>query len=372
MKTTKIVSVLFASALALSACSTSAQKAAETTSAAADGLKVTTSFYPLTYLTQEIGGDHVTITDLTPPGADAHGVELSPKEVASLETSDLVFYVAKLSPAIDDAIKASGVSAINIGEHVNLLPFAELGGDPHDHDHDHAAEATGEAHDHDHDHEAEATREAHDHDHDHAAEATGEAHDHDHDHAAEATGEAHDHDHAGHDHGTHDPHFWTDPSRMILAADEVAAELSKLDSAHKDTYTANAEKVKSELKGLVDELKAIDAKQCRTDAFLVAHKAFSYLALESGLDQIGIAGFDPEIEPSPARIREIQQLVSEHKIDTVFGTSDGEMKTAKAIGDEAGLKVEILDPAATQRDPKMNYVDVMKHNIELLRSSMGC
>ncbi|QOR46380.1 metal ABC transporter substrate-binding protein [Trueperella pecoris] len=357
MKTTKIVSVLFASALALSACSTSAQKAAETTSAAADGLKVTTSFYPLTYLTQEIGGDHVTITDLTPPGADAHGVELSPKEVASLESSDLVFYVAKLSPAIDDAIKASGVSAINIGEHVNLLPFAELGGDPHDHDHDHAAEATGEAHDHDHDHEAEATR---------------EAHDHDHDHAAEATGEAHDHDHAGHDHGTHDPHFWTDPSRMILAADEVAAELSKLDSAHKDTYTANAEKVKSELKGLVDELKAIDAKQCRTDAFLVSHKAFSYLALESGLDQIGIAGFDPEIEPSPARIREIQQLVSEHKIDTVFGTSDGEMKTAKAIGDEAGLKVEILDPAATQRDPKMNYVDVMKHNIELLRSSMGC
>ncbi|QOR48452.1 zinc ABC transporter substrate-binding protein [Trueperella pecoris] len=342
MKITKIVSVLFASALALSACSTSAPKAAETTSAAADGLKVTTSFYPLTYLTQEIGGEHVTITDLTPPGADAHGVELSPKEVASLESSDLVLYVAKLSPAIDDAIKASGISAINIGEHVNLLPFTELGGDPHDHDHDHEAEATGEAHDHDHDHEAEATA------------------------------DAHDHDHAGHDHGTHDPHFWTDPSRMILAADEVAAELSKLDSAHKDTYTTNAEKVKSELKGLVDELKAIDAKQCRTDAFLVSHKAFSYLALESDLDQIGIAGFDPEIEPSPARIREIQQLVSEHKIDTVFGTSDGEMKTAKAIGDEAGLKVEILDPAATQRDPKMNYVDVMKHNIELLRSSMGC
>lgn len=312
----KLLPLIFASALALSACTSTPNNAASS-SAPADKLKVTTSFYPLTYLTEKIGGERVSVTDLTPPGADAHGVELSPKEVAALSESDLVLYVAKLSPAIDDAIKASGVSALNIGDHVSLLPFDKLGGDPHGHD-------------------------------------------------------GHDHDHHGHDHGTHDPHFWTDPSRMILAADEIAHQLTHLDKAHKDTYEANAQAVKAEIKGLVDELANVNVKQCRTDSFLVSHKAFAYLALESGLHQIGIAGFDPEIEPSPARIREIQELVKEHKIDTVFATSDGEMKTAKAIGQEAGLKVEILDPAATQRDPKMDYVDVMKHNIKLLRSSMGC
>ncbi|MEW6943013.1 metal ABC transporter substrate-binding protein [Trueperella pyogenes] len=316
----KLLPLIFASALALSACTSTPNNAASS-SAPADKLKVTTSFYPLTYLTEKIGGERVSVTDLTPPGADAHGVELSPKEVAALSESDLVLYVAKLSPAIDDAIKASGVSALNIGDHVNLLPFDKLGGDPHGH----------------------------------ATEPAG-----------------HDHDHDGHDHGTHDPHFWTDPSRMILAADEIAHQLTHLDKAHKDTYEANAQAVKAEIKGLVDELANVNVKQCRTDSFLVSHKAFAYLALESGLHQIGIAGFDPEIEPSPARIREIQELVKEHKIDTVFATSDGEMKTAKAIGQEAGLKVEILDPAATQRDPKMDYVDVMKHNIKLLRSSMGC
>ncbi|MEW6874787.1 metal ABC transporter substrate-binding protein [Trueperella pyogenes] len=325
----KLLPLIFASALALSACTSTPNNAASS-SAPADKLKVTTSFYPLTYLTEKIGGERVSVTDLTPPGADAHGVELSPKEVAALSESHLVLYVAKLSPAIDDAIKASGVSALNIGDHVNLLPFDKLGGDPHGH----ATEPAG-----------------HDHDHD--------GHDHDH------------HGH-GHDHGTHDSHFWTDPSRMILAADEIAHQLTHLDKAHKDTYEANAQAVKAEIKGLVDELANVNVKQCRTDSFLVSHKAFAYLALESGLHQIGIAGFDPEIEPSPARIREIQELVKEHKIDTVFATSDGEMKTAKAIGQEADLKVEILDPAATQRDPKMDYVDVMKHNIKLLRSSMGC
>lgn len=133
---------------------------------------------------------------------------------------------------------------------------------------------------------------------------------------------------------------------MILAADEIAHQLTHLD-AHKDTYEANAQVVKAEIKGLVDELANVDVKQCRTDSFLVSHKAFAYLALESGLHQIGIAGFAPEIEPSPARIREIQELVKEHKIDTVFATSDGEMKTAKAIGQEAGQGR--FDPAATQR-----------------------
>lgn len=330
MKMLKTASVFFASALALSACS-SAPDAGSTDSADSSALKVTTSFYPLTYLAERIGGEHVAVTDLTPPGADAHGVELSPKEVSELSDADLVLYIAKLSPAIDDAIDASDVSAVNIGDSVNLLPFAELGTDPHE-GHDHDAEA--EDHDHDHDHDNE--------------------------------------DGDGHDHGTHDPHFWTDPARMMLAADTIAQQLINLDEANKATYEANAEAVKADLQGLLDELEGIDATQCRTDSFLVSHKAFSYLALEAGLNQIGIAGFDPEIEPSPARIREIQELVTEHQIDTVFATSDGETKTAKAIGDDLNLTADVLDPAATQRDPNMDYLDVMKHDIELLRTSMGC
>lgn len=318
MTKTKLSALGFASALALSACSSDTDAGGGTTGTAGvddSTITVTTSFYPLTFLVEEIGGDNVTITDLTPPGADAHGVELSPREVADLENSDLVLYVEKLSPAIDNAIAASDKDAVNIGEYVNLLPYDELAGDPHAHDHD---------------------------------------------------------DHAGHDHGTHDPHFWTDPGRMMLAADQVAAELIELDPENEETYLANRDAVKERLQGLVDDLNSIDALQCRTDAFLVSHKAFAYLGNEYGLVELGIAGFDPEIEPSPARVREVTELAGEHDLDTVFATSDGEMKTASAIGDEAGLSVEILDSAATQRDADLDYVEVMEQNLELLRQSMGC
>ena len=159
---------------------------------------------------------------------------------------------------------------------------------------------------------------------------------------------------------------------MMLAADQVAAELIELDPENEETYLANRDAVKERLQGLVDDLNSIDALQCRTDAFLVSHKAFAYLGNEYGLVELGIAGFDPEIEPSPARVREVTELAGEHDLDTVFATSDGEMKTASAIGGEAGLSVEILDSAATQRDADLDYVEVMEQNLELLRQSMGC
>jgi len=320
MNKKRLSALLFASALALSAC-TSETDTTSNDSPALDGgdFHATTSFYPLTFLVEEIGGDNVTITDLTPPGADAHGVELSPREVADLENSDLVVYIERLSPAVDSAIEASGKDAVNIGQYVNLLPYDELGADPHAHD-----------------------------DHD-------DAHD--------------DHDH---DHGTYDPHFWTDPGRMILAADQIAAELIELDPDNEATYTANLDQVTERLQGVVDGYESIDTLQCRTDAFLVSHKAFAYMALEYDLVELGIAGFDPEIEPSPARVREITELAIEYDLDSVFATSDAEMRTAAAIGDEADLETLVLDPASTQRAAELDYVDVMEENLVLLRQSMGC
>src|SRR5581483_4184066 len=46
--------------------------------------KVVAAFYPLAYAAQEVGGAAVTVENLTPPGAEPHDVELSPREVADV------------------------------------------------------------------------------------------------------------------------------------------------------------------------------------------------------------------------------------------------------------------------------------------------
>ena len=59
-----------ATALALSACTSTATSG---DSSSKDGkLAVMASFYPLQYLAEKIGGEHVSVTSLTPEGAEPH------------------------------------------------------------------------------------------------------------------------------------------------------------------------------------------------------------------------------------------------------------------------------------------------------------
>ena len=55
-------------------------------------LSITTSFYPLAEFAQNVGGDLVHVTSLTPPGTEPHSFEPSPKTVASIYDSQLFLY----------------------------------------------------------------------------------------------------------------------------------------------------------------------------------------------------------------------------------------------------------------------------------------
>ena len=42
---------------------------------------VVAGFYPLAFAAERVGGNTVSVTDLTPPGAEPHDVELSARDV---------------------------------------------------------------------------------------------------------------------------------------------------------------------------------------------------------------------------------------------------------------------------------------------------
>jgi zinc transport system substrate-binding protein len=62
------------------------------------------AFYPLQYVTEQVGGDQVNVTSLTQPGVEPHDLELTAKQVASLATADLVFYEKGFQAAVDAAV----------------------------------------------------------------------------------------------------------------------------------------------------------------------------------------------------------------------------------------------------------------------------
>jgi len=96
-------------------------------------LTVVTAFYPLQFLSERIGGDAVTVTNLTKPGAEPHDVELNPRQVGQVADAGLAVYLSGFQPAVDAAVEqeAKGRS-FDVGTVVDLLPLA--GGktmDPH-------------------------------------------------------------------------------------------------------------------------------------------------------------------------------------------------------------------------------------------------
>ena len=335
-----------ATALALSACSSTASSG---DSSSKDGsLTVMASFYPLKYLAEKIGGEHVSVTSLTPDGAEPHDLELSPKMVDSLSSADAVIYLAGFQSAVDEAIEQQAPKTV-----IDVSSAAELVEAGTDANHPAEEEATEET--------QSGETEAHDHDH--------EGHDHDHE----------GHDHKGHDHADHDhhhdmsadPHFWLDPVRMAKAATLVGDKLAEADSAHADTYKANAKALAEELTTLGDTLVA-KTSTCKVKTFVTAHTAFGYLADRTGLTQVGISGLDPDSSPSPARLAEISQIAKDQGVTTIFTEALIDPKVAQTLADDLGITTAVLDPIESQTDASKDYAATMNSNIDALTKALDC
>ena len=99
-------------------------------------LSVVASFYPLAEAARRVGGDLVTVTNLTPPGVEPHDLELSPDQVEAITTADLVMYLGGgFQPALEDALTQTDATKKNVLDGVGTLapPPGEEGPtvDPH-------------------------------------------------------------------------------------------------------------------------------------------------------------------------------------------------------------------------------------------------
>ncbi|MBU6536398.1 zinc ABC transporter substrate-binding protein [Streptomyces sp. NPDC057245] len=312
----------------LSACSSDSSAAG--TGGNTDKFDVVASFYPMQYLAEQIGGDHVNVTSLTEPGQEPHDLELSAKQTAQMGEADAVLYLKSLQPAVDEAIAQSDVKTKI--DAATLTKLEDHGNVEHDHDHG------GEEH----------------------AEEDAHADEHAEDEHAEE--------------GEHalDPHVWLDPVKYAEIAEGVTKAFEKADPDHADDYRKNADALAEKLTGLdtafKDGLKNTDSK-----VFFTNHAAFGYLAERYGLTQEAINGLDPESEPSPARIKELQTEAKADGVTTVFYETLVSDKTAKTLAKDAGLKTDVLDPleGITDKSKGDDYLAVMESNLKALETALG-
>ncbi|MFC8599699.1 metal ABC transporter solute-binding protein, Zn/Mn family [Isoptericola sp. NPDC057191] len=297
---------------------------APTDQGASDGtLEVLASYYPLQYVAEQVGGDLVSVSNLTPPAAEPHDLELSPAQVREIGTADLVVYSSGFQAAVDDAIDTQSP------EHV--VDTSDV-----------------------------VTLEAHPGTADDAVVDDGE-------------GEGDGHDHG--DEAAVDPHFWLDPTRLIDVGHAVAAQLGAVDPEHSATYAENADALAKSLTQLDGQFSA-GLKECATRTLVTSHAAFGYLSERYDLEQIGIVGLDPEAEPSPARLREVGAIVEENDVSTIFTETLTSPKVADTLAKDIGVETAVLDPLeGLSKDAVASgadYVSVMQDNLAALTEGLQC
>jgi zinc transport system substrate-binding protein len=92
---------------------------------------VVAAFYPLAFAAAAIGGTKVHVENLTPPGAEPHDVELSPRAVGRLQQADVVLYLSHgFQPAVEDAAREAQGTRLDALAGLHLREGSE-GTDPH-------------------------------------------------------------------------------------------------------------------------------------------------------------------------------------------------------------------------------------------------
>ncbi|MET8895930.1 metal ABC transporter substrate-binding protein [Streptomyces albogriseolus] len=309
----------------LTACSSDSAAAGDT-----GKFDVVASFYPMAFLAERIGGEHVHVTSLTQPGQEPHDLEISARQTAQLEESDAALYLKGLQPSVDEAIGQSPI-ATKI-DAAGLTTLEE--------------------------HEAEAGHDA-EHGDEHGAEAGHDA-EHEDEHG-------HEHDHEG-----GDPHIWLDPVKYAEVAEGVGKAFQKADPDHAADYRANTATLVEDLKALDEKFRTGLAKRT-TDVFVTTHAAFGYLAERYGLTEEAISGLDPDTEPSGARVKDLQKIAKEDGVTTVFYETLVSDRTAKTLAGDTGLRTDVLDPVEgiTDHSRGEDYFQVMEANLTALRTALG-
>lgn len=326
-------------ALFTAACGNQTEQSSEAT----DILSVYTTVYPLSYFTEQIGGDYVEVSSIYPPGANEHTFEPTQKDMMKLADADLFFYIGLgLEGFVENAKKTLAKEDVTMIATANQVSDAQL------------AISTGHTHD-----ETAATATDHNHDH----EATEETHEH----------EDESHNHEDHDHGDVDPHVWLSPVISQDLALSIKNALVEKMPEQEATFTANYETLVKDLQNLDEQFKTM-AEEASEKTFFVSHAAFGYIAGEYGLTQIPIAGLNSQTEPSQKELTTIVDKAKELGIEYILFEQNVSSKLAEVIQKEVGADSLVLHNLSilTNDDLKNNetYFTLMEKNIETLKTAL--
>jgi zinc transport system substrate-binding protein len=245
---TGVIVIVLASAVA-AAFSSILQEKNET-----NKVKVVTTFYPLTFFAQQIGGEEVAVKQLIPDNTEAHSWQPSFSDISAVDEADVLIYNgASLDHWFEDDI----VPAVDIRDKIIVETTAGLQlleGQPEQAD--------------------------------------------------------------GHEE-PYDPHTWVSPFLAKQQAQKIYEALIQKDPIHKNYYDERWQSLAERLEEMDNNYMSELSDKMKEEIF-VAHAAFGYLADRYGFEQHGIIGISADEQPSASTYLNLVNMMIEYETYVVY------------------------------------------------------
>ena len=282
-----------------------------------DAIVVAAALYPIAEMVETIGRANIKVVNLTPPGTDAHGVELSAQQLEQLQQAKITFYLGEnYQPAVQKSIASLKVPAVNL---LDSLDLQTMTNDPHAHDKPSGSDA--------------------------------------------------------HSSADKDPHVWLDPALMIDMARVVANNLTQLQPKLADQFASNAAEYIDSLEVLGNE---IDTRftTCASRTLITAHYSFGYFARRANLEVYSVADINPDEQLSAKKLEELAAVVRDKQVSTIFYEELVSTDLARTLADKAGVTTDTLNPleGMSQKDidAGKSYLSVQRDNIKKIAVALSC
>jgi zinc transport system substrate-binding protein len=274
-------------------------------------ISIAATFYPLAFLAEQIGGEFVTVIQITPGGIEPHDYEPTPQQLAAVHDAD-VFLIngAGIDPwaeALNDELASEGVMTVNIANALEIVEASE------EHDDEYGYEV--------------------------------------------------------------DPHFWLNPVFLQTQAELVRDALSELDPAHENDYRGNERRLITELSRLDQAFRSglaqcedntiivsHDAFGYMADEYGFETTAVAGLSPEEEPSSGRIAEIADIAKRENIKYIFFETLVSPKLAETI----------ADEIGAQTLVLNPIEGLTPDDEAQGKNYFSIMRENLQNLRTAMQC